>query len=93
LCGIFGCLCNEASDAIIDGLKRLEYRGYDSVGVAVISGGRLVLEKEKGKISEFTDRVDLSTLKGEIGLGHTRTLTAQRLWPWSTMVFWRIFWT
>ena len=75
MCGIFGCLCNEASDAIIDGLKRLEYRGYDSVGVAVISGGRLVLEKEKGKISEFTDRVDLSTLKGEIGLGHTRWAT------------------
>jgi len=75
LCGIFGCICSSAPRAIADGLKRLEYRGYDSVGIAVISGGRLLLEKDKGMIDPFVRRVDLSRINAEIGIGHTRWAT------------------
>jgi len=75
LCGIFGCICSRAPRAIADGLKRLEYRGYDSVGIAVISGGRLLLEKDKGMIAPFVRRVDLSRINAEIGIGHTRWAT------------------
>jgi glucosamine--fructose-6-phosphate aminotransferase (isomerizing) len=75
LCGIFGCICSSAPRAIADGLKRLEYRGYDSVGIAVISGGRLLLEKDKGMIDPFVRRVDPSRINAEIGIGHTRWAT------------------
>jgi glucosamine--fructose-6-phosphate aminotransferase (isomerizing) len=75
LCGIFGCICSCAPRAITDGLKRLEYRGYDSVGIAVISGGRLLLEKDKGMIDPFVRRVDPSRINAEIGIGHTRWAT------------------
>jgi len=75
LCGIFGCICSSAPRVIADGLKRLEYRGYDSVGIAVISGGRLLLEKDKGMIDPFVRRVDPSRINAEIGIGHTRWAT------------------
>jgi glucosamine--fructose-6-phosphate aminotransferase (isomerizing) len=75
LCGIFGCICSSAPRVIADGLKRLEYRGYDSVGIAVISGGRLLLEKDKGMIDPFVRRVDPSRISAEIGIGHTRWAT------------------
>jgi len=75
LCGIFGCICPCAPRAIADGLKRLEYRGYDSVGIAVISGGRLLLEKDKGMIDPFVRRIDPSRISAEIGIGHTRWAT------------------
>ncbi len=75
MCGIFGCICSSAPRAIADGLKRLEYRGYDSVGIAIISGGRLRLEKDKGMIDPFFSRVDPSKIHGEVGIGHTRWAT------------------
>jgi len=58
-------------------LKRLEYRGYDSVGIAFISGGKLVLEKDKGMIDPFVRRLGLSNIGAEIeiGIGHTRWAT------------------
>ncbi|MEM4721491.1 MAG: glutamine--fructose-6-phosphate transaminase (isomerizing) [Candidatus Methanomethylicaceae archaeon] len=75
LCGIFGCLCDGASKVLLEGLKRLEYRGYDSVGIALINGDELFVEKNKGKIDEFILGLDEARLKGEIGVGHTRWAT------------------
>jgi glucosamine--fructose-6-phosphate aminotransferase (isomerizing) len=75
LCGIFGCLCDGAPRAIIEGLKRLEYRGYDSVGYAVVRGKRVEVRKEKGRIADFITSLDDSSLSGEIGIGHTRWAT------------------
>jgi glucosamine--fructose-6-phosphate aminotransferase (isomerizing) len=75
LCGIFGCLCEGAPQVILDGLKRLEYRGYDSVGVAVISGNKIILEKDKGRIDQFISSLDETRLYGEVGVGHTRWAT------------------
>lgn len=75
MCGIFGCLCDGASKVLLEGLKRLEYRGYDSVGIALINGDELFVEKNKGKIDEFILGLDEARLKGEIGVGHTRWAT------------------
>ena len=75
MCGIFGCLCDRAPQVILDGLKRLEYRGYDSVGVAVISGNKITLEKDKGRIDQFISGLDETRLYGEVGVGHTRWAT------------------
>jgi len=75
LCGIFGCLCEGAPGILLQGLKRLEYRGYDSVGIALINGNELFVEKNKGKVDEFISGLDEARLKGEIGVGHTRWAT------------------
>ncbi len=71
LCGIFGCLCEGASKVLLDGLKRLEYRGYDSVGIALLNGDELTVEKDKGKIDQFILGLDEVRLKGEIGVGNS----------------------
>ena len=60
---------------ILDGLGRLEYRGYDSTGVATIDNGVLQVRKDAGKIKEVADRLHLTEMKGSIGLGHTRWAT------------------
>jgi len=60
---------------ILDGLSRLEYRGYDSTGVATIDNGVLQVRKDAGKIKEVADRLHISEMKGSIGLGHTRWAT------------------
>jgi glucosamine--fructose-6-phosphate aminotransferase (isomerizing) len=75
VCGIFGCLCDGAPQVILDGLKRLEYRGYDSVGIAVINGNKITLEKDKGRIDQFIGSLDETRLYGEVGVGHTRWAT------------------
>ncbi len=75
MCGIFGCLCEGAPGILLQGLKRLEYRGYDSVGIALINGNELFVEKNKGKVDEFISGLDEARLKGEIGVGHTRWAT------------------
>ena len=75
MCGIFGCLCDGAPQVILDGLKRLEYRGYDSVGIAAISGNKILLEKDKGRIDQFINGLDETRLYGEVGVGHTRWAT------------------
>ena len=60
---------------VLDGLSRLEYRGYDSTGVATIDNGVLQVRKDAGKIKEVAARLHLSEMKGSIGLGHTRWAT------------------
>ena len=77
MCGIVGYIGHrEAYSIIIKGLKRLEYRGYDSAGVVLYDGSDLKLSKTKGKVSDLEARVaeDIST-NGNIGMGHTRWAT------------------
>jgi glucosamine--fructose-6-phosphate aminotransferase (isomerizing) len=77
LCGIFGCIIREgqAVKLITDGLKRLEYRGYDSVGVAVINNNQMDIRKDKGRIEEVVSELSILEMEGKIGLGHTRWAT------------------
>jgi glucosamine--fructose-6-phosphate aminotransferase (isomerizing) len=75
MCGIVGYIGGkEASDIIIKGLKRLEYRGYDSAGIA-ISNGDLEIRKDKGKVSILERSLIESPLDGHVGIGHTRWAT------------------
>ncbi|MCL2172541.1 MAG: glutamine--fructose-6-phosphate transaminase (isomerizing) [Candidatus Bathyarchaeota archaeon] len=77
MCGIFGCfLKNEnAAPVIHSSLKRLEYRGYDSVGIATISEGTLFIKKGQGKIDIVHKDLNLDDLPGNFGIGHTRWAT------------------
>lgn len=76
MCGIIGYLGHRpACPILINGLKRLEYRGYDSAGMAVIKDGQLVVEKKKGKISALEKKIDGRPPKSTIGIGHTRWAT------------------
>jgi len=77
MCGIFGCVTKEgtAAPVIHASLKRLEYRGYDSVGIATISDGKIHVKKDQGKIDEVHKILDLDDLPGNVGIGHTRWAT------------------
>ena len=77
MCGIFGCVIKEgnAAPVIHASLKRLEYRGYDSVGIATISNGELRVKKDQGKIDEVHKILNLDDLSGSVGVGHTRWAT------------------
>lgn len=75
MCGIVGYVgSNEAAPILIEGLRRLEYRGYDSAGIAVCGEGVQVV-KEKGRIDNLQVRVDKEKPQGTIGIGHTRWAT------------------
>jgi glucosamine--fructose-6-phosphate aminotransferase (isomerizing) len=77
VCGIFGCILNDgnAAPVIHAALKRLEYRGYDSVGEATIHNGKLFIKKDSGKIDEVHKIHNLDDLPGSLGIGHTRWAT------------------
>lgn len=78
MCGIIGFIGKDdiANKIILDGLKRLEYRGYDSVGIAVISGGnRLIVKKDAGKIGEVHSKLNFLEPKSNIAIGHVRWAT------------------
>ena len=76
MCGIVGYIGHrQAYPVIIKGLKRLEYRGYDSSGVALIDDNKLKVYKKKGKVSELEDEVVDKNLNAHIGIGHTRWAT------------------
>ena len=76
MCGIVGYIGQEvALPFLLDGLSRLEYRGYDSAGVATLSEGSLSLVKAKGRLSVLKDRLTEHPLSGTVGIGHTRWAT------------------
>jgi len=76
MCGIVGYIGpREAYPVVIKGLKRLEYRGYDSTGVALIDNGKLNVYKKKGKVAELEENVLGADLHSHIGIGHTRWAT------------------
>ena len=76
MCSIIGYSGSEiAAPIIVKGLKRMEYRGYDSVGVATESENQIELKKGTGKVTEVNSKFQLDTLPGRIGIGHTRWAT------------------
>ncbi len=79
MCGIFGYIGKrESLPFIIEGLKKLEYRGYDSAGVATIEHKKIFLSKCQGKIADLEKELTERPIKGEIGIGHTRWATHGR---------------
>jgi glucosamine--fructose-6-phosphate aminotransferase (isomerizing) len=76
MCGIVGYIGTQtAAPLIVSGLKRLEYRGYDSAGVCVLSSDGLRIEKRAGRVKDLEAIVDISSINGTVGVGHTRWAT------------------
>ena len=76
MCSIIGYYGkNSAAPILVKGLQKMEYRGYDSVGIATKSGNRILLKKGIGKVVEVNNTVKLDDLPGNIGIGHTRWAT------------------
>src|SRR5207244_9324523 len=79
MCGIVGILGREpVAGSLVDALKRLEYRGYDSAGVATLEGGQLARRRAEGKLRNLEARIAREPLTGTIGIGHTRWATHGR---------------
>src|ERR1700719_3285647 len=79
MCGIIGILGREPVAAqMVDALKRLEYRGYDSAGVATLEHGRLTRRRAEGKLKKLEQRLAREPLAGTSGIGHTRWATHGR---------------
>src|SRR5207247_11212280 len=97
VCGIVGYVgTRQAAPILVDGLRRLEYRGYDSAGVAVQNGAGIVVTKLAGRVHALQDRLEQAPIVGTSGIAHTRWAThgaptqryanqppdrAGRLWP------------
>ena len=76
MCGIVGYIGNkDAVPILVEGLKRLEYRGYDSAGIATVDEGVNKVVKCEGKVRDLEKLLDESTLRGSVGIGHTRWAT------------------
>jgi glucosamine--fructose-6-phosphate aminotransferase (isomerizing) len=79
MCGIIGYIgSKDVVPVLIDGLRRLEYRGYDSAGIAVIENGDVALRRSAGKLSQLEAVLDASPIAGQYGVGHTRWATHGR---------------
>ncbi|HXI03634.1 MAG TPA: glutamine--fructose-6-phosphate transaminase (isomerizing) [Candidatus Saccharimonadales bacterium] len=79
MCGIIGYIgSKKVVPVILDGLRRLEYRGYDSAGIAVVDGGELKLRRAAGKLRDLEEVLEANPLEGAFGLGHTRWATHGR---------------
>ncbi len=98
MCGIIGYIGpRETKEVLLEGLRRLEYRGYDSAGVALLHEGKVIIRRSQGKLSELVRKTAGEQFRGRIGIGHTRwrptgnlprpTLTPTRPegWWWCTM--------
>lgn len=77
MCGIVGYIGKKnALQVIVEGLKRLEYRGYDSAGISIINDNNEILTyKQKGKVADLANKIDLDLFQGSVGIGHTRWAT------------------
>ncbi len=76
MCGIVGYIgSKEATPILVEGLKRLEYRGYDSAGIAVLTNGKITVEKQSGKIAALEQHISALPLAGRLGIAHTRWAT------------------
>src|SRR5689334_6120372 len=79
MCGIIGYIGQkQVLPILIDGLRRLEYRGYDSAGVAVVRDGAIELRRSAGKLARLEEAIAVNPLEGEYGIGHTRWATHGR---------------
>ena len=76
MCGIVGYIGNQkAAPILLAGLTKLEYRGYDSAGIAVMENGKIEVQKDKGRVSNLYKIEEIDNLKGSIGIAHTRWAT------------------
>ena len=77
MCGIVGYVGNQqAAPILLEGLSKLEYRGYDSAGVAIYDGDKIIVEKCKGRLSVLSERLQGGLkINGTLGIGHTRWAT------------------
>src|SRR4051794_3369297 len=79
MCGIVGIVGNGAvAGPLVEALRRLEYRGYDSAGIATLEHGRLARRRASGKLANLEARLREEPLAGTIGIGHTRWATHGR---------------
>src|SRR6185503_13241003 len=79
MCGIVGYVGpRDATPILVEGLKRLEYRGYDSAGVAVLSGDHIERRRAAGKLRNLAAALESSPISGSMGIGHTRWATHGR---------------
>ena len=76
MCGIVGAVASRnVVSTLIEGLSRLEYRGYDSAGVAVLSNGAIERVRAVGRVNNMTEKANAVKLNGQVGIGHTRWAT------------------
>jgi len=76
MCGIVGYIGpRDATSIILNGLKRLEYRGYDSAGLAVLQNGHIEVRRDAGKLARLASLIEQAPLTGQVGIGHTRWAT------------------
>ena len=77
MCGIVGCVLKEkkAAPILLDSISKLEYRGYDSVGIATAVDRKINLKKDAGKIKEVDKKLDLKDMEGSFGIAHVRWAT------------------
>lgn len=76
MCGIVGGVAERSiTNILIEGLKRLEYRGYDSAGVALVDQGQILRERRVGKVANLEGAVAESNILGSVGIAHTRWAT------------------
>ena len=78
MCGIVGCILKNDDDLapiLFDCISKLEYRGYDSIGLATYSENKIHIKKDKGKIKEVDDKLNLTDMSGNFGIAHVRWAT------------------
>src|SRR5512136_3110693 len=79
MCGIIGYIGSKKTvPVLLDGLRRLEYRGYDSAGIAVVRSGSIAVRRSAGKLSRLEEAIKADPIDGEFGMGHTRWATDGR---------------